>query len=240
MYVHPIVVVVPKVLEVLCSASMTPYEHLKTQQALVKSFAELLDFVLSFDDCKMCNPNIQNDLSYYRRTMSRSRVSGHWDQRHGLPDSPCGRESFDLSDEVANLMSLFYAHSSPMLNVLSEITSKFLVNNKDIDYLSVTEILSTIAKVCMKMIENRNFYERFEKKEETMFFILRVMVGVIILYDHVHPSGVFVKSSLIDVKCAIRVLKDQPTSESLMNALRFTTRHLNDPSTPKQIRAMLA
>ena len=30
-------------------------------------------------------------------------------------------------------------------------------------------------------------------------FCLRVMVGVIILYDHVHPVGAFAKSSPIDV-----------------------------------------
>jgi len=30
-------------------------------------------------------------------------------------------------------------------------------------------------------------------------FCLRVMVGVIILYDHVHPVGAFAKTSPIDV-----------------------------------------
>jgi len=30
-------------------------------------------------------------------------------------------------------------------------------------------------------------------------FCLRVMVGVIILYDHVHPIGAFAKTSPIDV-----------------------------------------
>lgn len=34
---------------------------------------------------------------------------------------------------------------------------------------------------------------------ETKLFCLRVMVGVIILYDHVHPAGAFVKTSSIDV-----------------------------------------
>lgn len=29
---------------------------------------------------------------------------------------------------------------------------------------------------------------------------MRVMVGVIILYDHVHPNGAFNKSSKIDVR----------------------------------------
>ena len=48
------------------------------------------------------------------------------------------------------------------------------------------------------------------------------MVGVIILYDHVHPLGAFVKTSNIDMKATIKVLKDQPlnTVEGLLNALR--------------------
>ena len=48
------------------------------------------------------------------------------------------------------------------------------------------------------------------------------MVGVIILYDHVHPSGAFSKSSPIDIKGAIKVLRDQPSNvvEGLLNALR--------------------
>jgi len=240
-----LVEVVPHLLKVLCSANMTPTDHLRTQQALVKAFAELLDFVLSFDDLKMSKPSIQNDLSYYRRTKSRNRIIGENNGGKGDgggPDSPeSGREApFNLPDDVANIMSLFYAHATPMLHILSDITSKFVVNNHDIDYLSVTVILSTMAKVCVKMIENKEFYERFDRKEETVFFILRVMVGVIILYDHVHPSGVFTKSSPIDIKECIRVLKDQPTSESLLNALRYTTRHLNDPQTSKTIRALLS
>ena len=35
--------------------------------------------------------------------------------------------------------------------------------------------------------------------EEARFFCLRVMVGVIILYDHVHPVGAFSKTSGIEV-----------------------------------------
>lgn len=35
---------------------------------------------------------------------------------------------------------------------------------------------------------------------DTMLFCMRVMVGVIILYDHVHPVGAFAKTSKIDVR----------------------------------------
>ena len=39
-----------------------------------------------------------------------------------------------------------------------------------------------------------------------MMFCLRVMVGVIILYDHVHPVGAFAKSSPIDVSSSFQYI----------------------------------
>ena len=45
---------------------------------------------------------------------------------------------------------------------------------------------------------DRDYASRFERGD-TALFCLRVMVGVIILYDHVHPLGAFVKNSNIDV-----------------------------------------
>lgn len=44
----------------------------------------------------------------------------------------------------------------------------------------------------------REYCSRF-KNPETKLFCVRVMVGVIILYDHVHPVGAFARSSGIDV-----------------------------------------
>lgn len=98
---------------------------------------------------------------------------------------------------------------------------------------------------------------------------LRAMVGSIILYDHVSEQGAFVKKSPINVrtihlilspssfllyaiadnqqqvKGCIHVLKTfQPTTDQstdgLLNALRFTTIHLNDPETPGSIKQLLA
>jgi hypothetical protein len=42
---------------------------------LAKQFAELLQFVLAFDEQKLKNPSIQNDFSYYRRTLSRLKMN---------------------------------------------------------------------------------------------------------------------------------------------------------------------
>lgn len=45
--------VVPKILSQLCCGDITPTEHLEKQQALVKQFAEILEFVLKFDEHKV-------------------------------------------------------------------------------------------------------------------------------------------------------------------------------------------
>lgn len=47
---------------------------------------------------------------------------------------------------------------------------------------------------------HREYRSRFTNTE-TLLFCMRVMVGVIILYDHVHPVGAFAKTSKIDVSC---------------------------------------
>lgn len=39
----------------LCRPEMTPCQHLETQQALVKQFAEILEFTLKFDELKVRN-----------------------------------------------------------------------------------------------------------------------------------------------------------------------------------------
>lgn len=222
---------VPNLLSVLCSNNMTPRQHLETQQALFKQFAEILDFTLKFDDLKMTNPAIQNDFSYYRRTLSRMKMSG--EEIH--------QTNFDVSDAMANRMSLFYADATPMLKVLSDTTCKFVTENKELPIENTTDCLSTMASICRVMIENPNYRSKISC-EETVMFCLRVMVGVIILYDHVHPVGAFVKTSNIDIKNSIKVLKERAPGkvECLLNALRYTTKHLNDDTTPKAIRNLLA
>lgn len=87
----------------------------------------------------MKTPAIQNDFSYYRRIVSRQRVEK--------------TNEMLVNTEMANRMSLFYAHATPMLKVLSEATSKFVSDNTD-DVDNTTETLGTMAKVCLRMLEN--------------------------------------------------------------------------------------
>jgi hypothetical protein len=107
-------------LTVLCSPDMPAIQHLEKQQAITKQFAEILHFTLSFDDLKMTSPAIQNDFSYYRRTLNRRRMEDTSAAVAVLSDG------VNLPDDVANRMSLFYANPTPMLNTLSGAAEKLL------------------------------------------------------------------------------------------------------------------
>ncbi|XP_071965378.1 CYFIP-related Rac1 interactor B-like [Antedon mediterranea] len=222
--------VVEQLLFVLCSDEMSPTQHLETQQALSKQFAEILHYTLTFDDLKMTNPAIQNDFSYYRRTLNRKKMVNKDDDESELA----------VCNETANRMSLFYAQANPMLNTLSTVTAKFVTESKSLPVENTTDLLHTMAAVCRVMIDNKDYQARFQN-DETLLFCLRVMVGSIILFDHVHPVGAFDRRSPIDIKSCIKVLKDQPATkvEGLLNALRYTTKHLSDSTTPEKVKGML-
>ncbi|XP_022533727.2 CYFIP-related Rac1 interactor B isoform X1 [Astyanax mexicanus] len=176
----------------LTSARCSPTQHLEQEQALARQFAEILHFTLRFDELKMTNPAIQNDFSYYRRTLSRMRIN-----------NLATEEENEVNNELANRMSLFYANATPMLKTLSDATTKFVSDNTDLPIENTTDCLSTMASVCKVMLETPEYRSRFAS-EDTVLFCLRVMVGVIILYDYVHPAGAFVKSSKIDMHTNIK------------------------------------
>ncbi|XP_009881096.1 PREDICTED: protein FAM49B-like [Charadrius vociferus] len=145
-----------------------------------------------------------------------------------LGDPPLDAES-EVNNEMANRMSLFYAEATPMLKTLSNATTKFVSENKTLPIEDTTDCLSTMACVCRVMLETPEYRSRFTNTE-TLLFCMRVMVGVIILYDHVHPVGAFAKTSKIDMKGCIKVLKDQPSTstEGLLNALRVYRKQLKE------------
>jgi len=211
----------PKLLVALCKNE--PKDSLANQQALAKQLADVFDFVLRFDDAKMVNPAIQNDFSYYRRTLNRMKLS-----KKDL--------NIKIRDELANRMSLFFAYPTPMMKVLSETTVKFLSSDSTVPRENVTIALATMSNVCQDMV----FKKKFEA-DSTNMFCLRSMTGAIILFDHLHPQGAFVKKSPINIKGCINVLKSYTASptDGLLNALRFTTVHLNDAETPNSIKQLL-
>lgn len=211
----------PKLLVALCKTD--PRQNISTQQALAKQMADVFNFVLRFDDLKMVNPAIQNDFSYYRRTLNRKKITK-------------SDHNVTIRDELANRMSLFFAYPTPMMNVVNETTVKFLSQDSSVPRDNVTTALATMANVCQEMVHQKRF-----PADQTNMFCLRAMTGAVILFDHLHSPGAFSKKSPINIKGCITALKgfQGASTDGLLNALRFTTIHLNGPETPGAIKQLL-
>ncbi|KAI1709869.1 protein FAM49A [Ditylenchus destructor] len=138
------------------------------------------------------------------------------------------------------MISLFLAGPTPMLNSLSNATVQFVKEHPDLPVSNTTETLATIVHICRHMLERKDFCERISP--ETREFFMRVMVGSLILFDHIDTEGgAFCRQSPIDVKAVVELIKlyaDENQVNQLMSALRYTSKHLSDAETPKSIRTL--
>lgn len=184
--------------------------NLEGSQALCYQMAVLFDFVLQFDEVKMGCPHLQNDFSYYRRTINRLKLA---------KDDPSVR----MRDEVANKVSLFFAYPSPMVKTMVEAT-KVACEDRTVARDPLCDILALFANICEGMVERR-----LVTREDGIAFTLRSMCGSIVLYDHIHPLGCFHKKSPVLIrKCILTLKKQQKPQTALLNALKYTTIHFND------------
>ncbi|KAF9160923.1 Protein fam49a [Mortierella sp. AD011] len=215
----------PQILQTLCIGDVN--KNLERHQALARILCQLLDFVFEFDSLKMKTPQIQNDFSYYRRCLSRGKLSNEVDLKSAMNE-----------DELANHISMFYAYPTPMLKTVTEVTTQFVSKHNVVK--SVTECLSTLAGVCYHSVSNS---KKKPQRPETMAFCLRVMVISIIIYDHIDPHGAFSKTSTINIKNSVKAIQTYGNSSdmpNLISALKYNTKHLNDPATSKSIKSLIA
>ena len=193
--------------DLLLALSRGPTEDAKAsfsdQQALVKQFAELLNFALTFDQTRMNRPFLSNDFSYYRRLLPK------FAKHPGVI----------VKDDDASGMALFTAEHIPMTTSIAKAAASALEKNT-----YVLNALALMSNSCYSMLQNRSF-----TRQDINLFVARAMTGSLVCYDHVDPSGVFNKKSPIKVKSVVVLLKkDFPQENGLINAIRYSTKHAKD------------
>jgi hypothetical protein len=239
--------VFPKLLLALCEGD--PVQNIAQYQSLLRQFAELLSFAFRFDEAKMIRPAIQNDFSYYRRVLTRMRARRLTAQREEKKeDNDEGKKRKDsdnrkgqhpqmklkVDEDLANKISLFLAYPTPIIKVLIDTTTSFDEGKHN---ESLVNGLALIANLCHQKVTGSEGLE-----QDIFMYYLCAMTGAIILTDHLHPQGAFHSKSPIRIKACITLLKDQPDhrTDFLLNSLRFTTIHLNEPQSLPAIQKMLA
>jgi len=209
----------PRVYNALCvhDADASLQQH----ESLTKVLCQMLDFSARFDDMKMVNPAVQNDLAYYRRVLSRLK------RERKAADG-------EIRDETVDRMSLFYAHASPMTRVVIDTTSSFLESDASSSAGQINKVLSRLAEACRGMVNDNKI-----SKPETQQMCLRSMTMCLVILDHTYPGGIFSKKSPVDIVSCIKLLQAQQNPEGMMNALRFMTTHLREPNALPYVRKSL-
>ncbi|VDK22812.1 unnamed protein product [Taenia asiatica] len=157
----------------------------------------------------MTKPSIQNDFSFYRRLRQRRRPAVDFARQVAVPCDVGDAESFlrqeieELSDECCSKMSLFYAEANPMLKLISRYATQCHMVDAMTPMDVTSECLAAMAHICRGLLVKPSLRSRVTR-DDTLMLLLRVMTGVIILYDHIDPYGVFRKTSKLDVSEELR------------------------------------
>jgi len=206
----------PKIIDSVCQDDSV--QGVRDHLSFAKQVSQIFDFVFHFDEAKMVNPAIQNDFSYYRRVLGRMKNSEK-DKKQ------------KVDEELANKMSFFFAYPTPMMKVLIDCTTEMDQKIRP----RLISGLSLLANLACKAVDNS------ANDQATTMLLLCTITGCIILVDHLQPEGVFSSKSPVRIRTCITKLKAsaQPT-DFLLNSLRFTTLHLNDPDTKPAIQKLLA
>jgi len=199
-----------------CLAGEDEKSSFQQKQAVCSKVAELLEFALKFDGLRVMHPTISNDMAYYRRSLSK-----HSNQ----PNLP-------VKDDEASYIMLFVAQMSPMTYALAKGASG-LMKTAPSFALRVPKVLALMSNVCLSLCRSKEF------DEATTLKLLYAMVGGVIVYDHVSPEGAFTAKGLNTKSAVSFLVKDYPQQSNLANALKYSSLHYSDDSTPSSIKTVL-
>lgn len=187
---------------------LTTVENVKENLTYVQLLGEILLFSFEFDQLKMMKPEIQNDFSFYRRSLGSAAM---------------GNETLPLPSDEANVVSMWLAVGLPMMGSICNALSAESV------------VLVHVADIAFGMLARKSIVSEEQKMKLVNLMIISVIMydrvcGV--------PGGVFTSNSAIKVKKCIQVMKRDGGSraQQLAQCLKYSTIHYNDISTPKSIK----
>lgn len=185
-------------------------------QKIVKAISELAGIALKFDEIKLMLPKLLSDISYFRRSSRRPDFAQHE----------------DLYMKSSSL-SMFYANSNPFYSKLMEYIDKTLKEQSKTQKL--LDILATFVDMFTSVASN---YKGTDQEKELQ--CLKAVVFFIMIFDNASPLGAFYPKSPIHMENAVRaVVEYQPKQTHLINSLKYSTKHFNDPNTSQVIKNLL-
>ena len=162
---------------------------------LCVQLGKILDYAMRFDALKMNSPSIPNDISYVKRQVtirSKSQTTGAMSPEH---------EEVLVTHNL-EMLSMFYIMPTPALNNIIDTITTFFQNDNNRE--ASLDLIVSFGRICIKILTSdlKSKYQKFG----TIGMIHRMMVASALLYDHLHPDGVFVKDSPLNIRVIVDLL----------------------------------
>lgn len=191
---------------------------LSTYAAIVRSIATLFDIILQHDSLHLATPNLSFDISFFRRIF----------QRHPPQVNDPLHELLRKTDDL----TVHFAKHLPLLSRVSKDLSATYTTPATM--APSLQLLSILIDGCCGILSNGT------PSEATGTICARCVTCAILLYDYCSTTGAFCRGVPFNSVAAVRLIAGyQPLQDSLVKTLRYSSKHLSDPSTLPQIRAIL-
>jgi hypothetical protein len=186
----------------------------------VREFALMLNFLLTFDEKKMLKPQIQNDFSFYKRTLSKQN------------EAHLNDLDWAVSLDSAGLVSMFLAQAVPLMK---EVATQ-LSNN-----MQSLKVLAIFANACLDLLKAN----KFGKDADSRKLALRAMTAALVIYDHGNTQhGAFQRRSATKGQKIVSMIAsdyvnlygDSDHVDGLTNIIKYATRTFDANNTPQSIK----
>ena len=190
---------------------------MRTNMHKTYQLIQLLNTLYAVDQAKMMTPGIQNDFSFYRRSV------GKFQSQAPVPET------------AANQISMWIAEATPMLSSLTMALKTAIKKRPELG-----GTLTKLANMCAWIVSRDGGLTQSQKDE-----LFVAMTTAIILVDRSTARGAFFKESGIQMKkCLKTMVSDEHSngSEVVMgckNSLKYSTLHFNDSTTPGFVEELL-
>jgi len=165
-------------------------EVFRQRETLLVQLGKILDSNMKFDSLKMMAPSIPNDISYVKRQATLRRKDN--------------QTTAIEPDQLGELSMFYIEHNPAMKSVIKTITEFFQEAESKSESL---DLIVVFCKVCMKVLDT-DIRAKFENVA-TVMMVHRIMVATALLYDNLHPEGIFVKDSPINILIILELLEDE-------------------------------
>ena len=189
-------------------------EALRSHPVIATTLINYLSKAIYIDSIKITLPNMLMDLAFFRRVATR------------MSNSSETQALYQKSSKI----SMFLGQGTPTITKLIELSkTTFEIDDQTLKRFLV--LLGALINTCAANVRDQ---------VEDDGNCLKAMTAAFLIYDEMNKDGAFQSRADFAVLQALTVLVHyQPQPTTLVNTIKYSTKHINDKNTIPQVKTLL-